>query len=45
MILDHLTISVTDFARAKAFYERALKPLGIRDPDGYNVEAVCHTPA
>ena len=29
MILDHLTISVTDFARAKAFYERALKPLGI----------------
>lgn len=75
MILDHLTISVSDFARAKAFYERALKPLGIKvimefdgfagmgkerpqfwfaagetyygafvfDPDGYNVEAVCHT--
>lgn len=30
MILDHLTISVSDFARAKAFYEHALKPLGIK---------------
>ncbi len=29
MILDHLTISVSDFERAKAFYQRALKPLGI----------------
>jgi len=29
MILDHLTIGVSNFARAKAFYERALKPLGI----------------
>ncbi len=30
MILDHLTISVSDFMRAKAFYERALEPLGIK---------------
>ncbi len=29
MILDHLTVSVSDFARAKTFYERALKPLDI----------------
>ncbi len=29
MILDHLTISVSDFERAKAFYQSALKPLGI----------------
>ena len=29
MILDHLTVSVSNFEHAKAFYERALKPLGI----------------
>ena len=29
MILDHLTISVSNFERSKAFYERALAPLGI----------------
>jgi catechol 2,3-dioxygenase-like lactoylglutathione lyase family enzyme len=28
-ILDHLGIPVSDFARSKAFYERALAPLGI----------------
>ncbi len=29
MILDHLTISVSNFERSEAFYEHALKPLGI----------------
>jgi len=29
MILDHITVTVSDFERSKAFYERALQPLGI----------------
>jgi catechol 2,3-dioxygenase-like lactoylglutathione lyase family enzyme len=29
MIFDHVSVSVSDFDRSKAFYERALKPLGI----------------
>jgi catechol 2,3-dioxygenase-like lactoylglutathione lyase family enzyme len=28
-VLDHIGFGVTDFARSKAFYERALAPLGI----------------
>lgn len=28
-MLDHITIGVVDLERAKAFYERALRPLGI----------------
>jgi catechol 2,3-dioxygenase-like lactoylglutathione lyase family enzyme len=28
-ILDHIGINVTDYARSKAFYEKALLPLGI----------------
>jgi catechol 2,3-dioxygenase-like lactoylglutathione lyase family enzyme len=28
-VLDHIGMSVSDFARAKAFYTTALKPLGI----------------
>ena len=28
-MLDHIGLSVTDFERAKAFYEAALKPLGL----------------
>jgi catechol 2,3-dioxygenase-like lactoylglutathione lyase family enzyme len=28
-ILDHVTLTVSDYAKAKAFYERALAPLGI----------------
>lgn len=28
-ILDHVSMNVTDYARSKAFYERALAPLGI----------------
>ena len=30
MIIDHVGIGVTDLKRSKAFYERALAPLGIR---------------
>jgi catechol 2,3-dioxygenase-like lactoylglutathione lyase family enzyme len=29
--IDHITIGVSDLARSRAFYERALKPLGILD--------------
>jgi catechol 2,3-dioxygenase-like lactoylglutathione lyase family enzyme len=28
-VLDHVTISVSDFARSRAFYDAALAPLGI----------------
>jgi catechol 2,3-dioxygenase-like lactoylglutathione lyase family enzyme len=28
-MLDHVTIGVSDFERAKTFYDRALRPLGI----------------
>lgn len=29
-MLDHITINVTDYAKSKAFYEKALAPLGMR---------------
>jgi catechol 2,3-dioxygenase-like lactoylglutathione lyase family enzyme len=29
MMLDHIGIAVSDYAKAKSFYERALAPLGI----------------
>lgn len=29
-LIDHLTLVVSDYARSKAFYERALAPLGAR---------------
>jgi hypothetical protein len=41
--LDHIGLDVSDYARSKAFYEAALAPL-VLDPDGNNVEAVCHAP-
>ena len=28
-ILDHITLTVSDYLRSKAFYEKALAPLGI----------------
>jgi len=28
-MLDHVSIGVSDFARSKAFYQQALKPLGL----------------
>lgn len=31
MILDHIGITVTDFAKARAFYAAALAPLAIRE--------------
>ena len=39
IMIDHVGFSVSDYARSKAFYEKALMPL---DPDGHNIEAVCH---
>lgn len=29
-LLDHVTLIVSDFARSKAFYEKALAPLGVK---------------
>ncbi|MDB4946431.1 MAG: Lactoylglutathione lyase [Labilithrix sp.] len=29
-LIDHVTLVVSDFARSKAFYEKALAPLGVR---------------
>jgi|SRR2546430_2437581 len=34
-MLDHVIITVSDFARSIAFYEQALKPLGITDFSDY----------
>jgi catechol 2,3-dioxygenase-like lactoylglutathione lyase family enzyme len=28
-LLDHITLNVSDYARSKAFYEKALAPLGV----------------
>ncbi|MBV9552095.1 MAG: VOC family protein, partial [Alphaproteobacteria bacterium] len=39
-MIDHITIGVTDLARSRAFYDQALKPLGIErlyaDGDSYS---------
>src|SRR3954468_10176040 len=29
-LIDHLTVNVSDYARSKAFYEKALTPLGVK---------------
>jgi len=29
-IIDHITLTVSDYARSKAFYEKALAPLGMK---------------
>jgi catechol 2,3-dioxygenase-like lactoylglutathione lyase family enzyme len=65
-MIDHFGFAVADYQRSKAFYERALAPLGftllmefdeaaaalgreddayVLDPEGNNVEAVCHQAA
>ena len=36
-MLDHITVTVADFKRSKAFYAAFAY-----DPDGNNIEAVCH---
>ena len=51
-MIDHLSVVVSDYARSKAFYLQALAPTGhyhanyygafVLDPDGHNIEAVCH---
>jgi catechol 2,3-dioxygenase-like lactoylglutathione lyase family enzyme len=63
VVIDHVVIGVGDMPTSRAFYERALTPLGVSvvldlpiyhqhyygafvfDPDGNNIEAVCHLPA
>jgi len=72
-MIDHTGVTVSDFSASKAFYEKALAPIGyalimelpaggrdngapgvrphyhphyygafVLDPDGHNIEAVCH---
>ena len=64
MILDHVGVTVTDFAKSRRFYAAAIAAGGtdngapglrphyhpnyygafVLDPDGHNIEAVCHAP-
>jgi hypothetical protein len=37
-MLDHISLSVANYAVSRDFYIKALKPLGY----GNNIEAVCH---
>jgi catechol 2,3-dioxygenase-like lactoylglutathione lyase family enzyme len=46
-VIDHFGINCKDYPRSQQFYDRVLGTLGyfaafVRDPDGNNVEAVCH---
>jgi catechol 2,3-dioxygenase-like lactoylglutathione lyase family enzyme len=47
-MIDHTGIVVSDFAASKAFYSAALAAnyygAFVHDPDGHNIEAVCHDP-
>ncbi len=53
-MIDHIVLTVQSYEKSKAFYLKALKPLGyglvnhygafVLDPDGNNVEAVINTP-
>jgi catechol 2,3-dioxygenase-like lactoylglutathione lyase family enzyme len=38
-MIDHITLAVTDYARSKAFYEKALAPLGITLVTEYGIYA------
>jgi hypothetical protein len=38
-MLDHVGIAVADLAKSKSFYGAF-----VLDPDGNNIEAVCHRP-
>ena len=44
-MLDHIGIGVSDFARAKAFYEKALAPLGIAQVMEVSAEQTGDQPA
>ena len=51
-MIDHISLVVKDYNQSKAFYLAALAPLGyeqphyygafVLDPNGHNLEAVCH---
>ena len=45
-MIDHISIRCADLAESAAFYDAVLDHYGafVRDPDGNNIEAVCHTP-
>ncbi len=42
-MLDHVIVTVSDFARSIAFYAHALKPLGITDFRDYKGQVVTQT--
>lgn len=48
-MIDHAGIEVADWARATAFCDAAIHAnyygAFVFDPDGNNIEAVCHDPA
>lgn len=39
-ILDHVTLVVSDYARSKAFYEKALAPLGSAEVHEFHAAAI-----
>ena len=41
-MLDHVIVTVSDFTRSIAFYEQALKPLGITDFLAYEGQDYAH---
>jgi catechol 2,3-dioxygenase-like lactoylglutathione lyase family enzyme len=40
VVIDHVTVGVSDLARSRAFYTRALLPLGFSDLGGFGEEPV-----
>jgi catechol 2,3-dioxygenase-like lactoylglutathione lyase family enzyme len=43
-MIDHTGISVSDFTVSKQFHPNYYGAF-VLDPDGHNIEAVCHDPA
>ncbi len=48
-MIDHSGFNMSKPTASRTFYEKALAPLHyygafVLDPDGHNVEAVCHDP-
>ncbi len=49
-MIDHTGVNLSDFAQSKAFCTQAIAPKPedwgafVLDPDGHNMEAVCHGP-
>jgi catechol 2,3-dioxygenase-like lactoylglutathione lyase family enzyme len=44
-MFDHVVFGVSDYAASKAFFLKALEPLGVElSPDGHNIEVVRDEP-